>query len=325
MPGGTGTAHFRVHASAFAKASRSGYNGAASRPRSRPARAEPGTSMVARLFAPQFVHPLSVRGVRRPMCISAGKMKLRLGRQLADHSTWLAPYNVLMYMFQAVPNKPVLAVEQFSRARAAARQLADDPRRGAEPVRRGAHQGGRQQQRLGLLFVLQERLEALLSQVVRRRAPVGRHALPEDRRAGERDPERARRDVRDAAAGREARRAPRSVRRIAALSPRAGHAEFRRLLHRRRRREVRLARRRSHHVRRDLHPHRRESHRRQPHHPVLRRRAADEVRLHDARSIAGSASISSRPRRRRTRKARRSASSTAPSATSIRRMRPASA
>jgi beta-hydroxylase len=42
-----------------------------------------------------------------------GKIKLRLGRQLADHSTWLAPYNVLMYMFQAVPNKPVLSLEDF--------------------------------------------------------------------------------------------------------------------------------------------------------------------------------------------------------------------
>ena len=29
-------------------------------------------------------------------------------RQLTDHSTLLAPYNALMYLFSAVPNRPVL-------------------------------------------------------------------------------------------------------------------------------------------------------------------------------------------------------------------------
>jgi beta-hydroxylase len=38
-----------------------------------------------------------------------GRERLRVGRQLLDHSTLLAPYNVLMYLCQSVPNKPVLS------------------------------------------------------------------------------------------------------------------------------------------------------------------------------------------------------------------------
>ena len=42
-----------------------------------------------------------------------GRERLVLRRQLVDHSTFLAPYNVLLYMFSGVPNKPVLPVETF--------------------------------------------------------------------------------------------------------------------------------------------------------------------------------------------------------------------
>ncbi len=42
-----------------------------------------------------------------------GTQRLRLGRQIGDYSTILAPYNVLMYAFQAVPNKPVLSTKDF--------------------------------------------------------------------------------------------------------------------------------------------------------------------------------------------------------------------
>jgi beta-hydroxylase len=68
--------------------------------------------MIARLLAPQFV-VLYLFAASAAYVHFRGRMKLRLGRQLADHSTWLAPYNVLMYLFQAVPNKPVLRVEDF--------------------------------------------------------------------------------------------------------------------------------------------------------------------------------------------------------------------
>jgi beta-hydroxylase len=65
--------------------------------------------MVARLFAPQFLvlyaFAASVLAVH-----FRGRVRLGFGRQLTDHSTVMAPYNVLMYLFSAVPNKPVLQV-----------------------------------------------------------------------------------------------------------------------------------------------------------------------------------------------------------------------
>ena len=42
-----------------------------------------------------------------------GRERLRIGRQLGDHSTFLAPYNVLMYASSAVPNQPVIPVDRF--------------------------------------------------------------------------------------------------------------------------------------------------------------------------------------------------------------------
>src|SRR5215475_5690943 len=67
---------------------------------------------MARLLAPQF---LALYGF-----VAAGfyvhyRGKVRHGffRQLTDHSTLLAPYNALMYMFSAVPNRPVLPTSDF--------------------------------------------------------------------------------------------------------------------------------------------------------------------------------------------------------------------
>jgi beta-hydroxylase len=42
-----------------------------------------------------------------------GHIRHRFYRQLTDHSTFMAPYNVLMYMFSAVPNKPFIDIEEF--------------------------------------------------------------------------------------------------------------------------------------------------------------------------------------------------------------------
>ncbi len=65
--------------------------------------------MVARLIAPQFLviyaFAASVLTIHY-----RGKVRLAFGRQLTDHSTIMAPYNVLMYLFSAVPNRPVLPV-----------------------------------------------------------------------------------------------------------------------------------------------------------------------------------------------------------------------
>lgn len=42
-----------------------------------------------------------------------GRVRHPLLRQLTDHSTLVAPYNVLMYFFSAVPNRPFVDVERF--------------------------------------------------------------------------------------------------------------------------------------------------------------------------------------------------------------------
>ena len=42
-----------------------------------------------------------------------GKVRHGFFRQLTDHSTLLAPYNALMYLFSAVPNRPTLPASDF--------------------------------------------------------------------------------------------------------------------------------------------------------------------------------------------------------------------
>ena len=42
-----------------------------------------------------------------------GRVRHRFGRQLTDHSTFMAPYNALIYLFSAVPNNPVLDAKDF--------------------------------------------------------------------------------------------------------------------------------------------------------------------------------------------------------------------
>jgi beta-hydroxylase len=42
-----------------------------------------------------------------------GRVRHRFTRQLTDHSTFLAPYNALMYLFSSVPSKPFLDVQNF--------------------------------------------------------------------------------------------------------------------------------------------------------------------------------------------------------------------
>jgi beta-hydroxylase len=65
-----------------------------------------------------------------------GRVRHRFAKQLTDHSTFVAPYNVLMYAFSAVPAKPYLDLAAFPELsllrdnwqtiRDEAMQLADD-------------------------------------------------------------------------------------------------------------------------------------------------------------------------------------------------------
>src|SRR3954466_12772605 len=68
--------------------------------------------MAARLLAPQLIAVYCL--VASVLAVHfRGRVRLGFGRQLTDHSTFMAPYNVLMYMFSAVPNKPYVPVENF--------------------------------------------------------------------------------------------------------------------------------------------------------------------------------------------------------------------
>ncbi len=68
--------------------------------------------MLKQLFAPQLIG-LYVLVASTLYVHFRGKERLRFARQLGDHSTYLAPYNVLMYAGSAVPNQPVIPVASF--------------------------------------------------------------------------------------------------------------------------------------------------------------------------------------------------------------------
>jgi beta-hydroxylase len=66
--------------------------------------------MLMRLFAPQVL--VAWAFIASAVAVHfRGKVRLGFWRQVSDHSTIMAPYNVLMYMFSAVPNRPILQVE----------------------------------------------------------------------------------------------------------------------------------------------------------------------------------------------------------------------
>jgi len=68
--------------------------------------------MLKQLFAPQLV-VLYLFAASTIYVHFRGKQRLRFARQLGDHSTYLAPYNILMYAGSAVPNEPVISVDKF--------------------------------------------------------------------------------------------------------------------------------------------------------------------------------------------------------------------
>ena len=68
--------------------------------------------MLKQLFAPQLVS-IYVLAASTLYVHFRGKQRLPFARQLGDHSTYLAPYNVLMYAGSAIPNQPVIPVDRF--------------------------------------------------------------------------------------------------------------------------------------------------------------------------------------------------------------------
>ena len=195
--------------------------------------------MLQQLFAPQLVF-LYILVASTLFVHFRGRVRLRFTRQLTDHSTYLAPYNALMYAVLGGAEQAVIQVERFPELAKLQRELADDPRGGAAAVRRGHIRAAAKIQRLRLQLVLQARLEALLPEVVRRLRCRRRAALcPKTVALVQSIPTVHGAMFAMLPPGGKLGRASRSVRRLAALSPGPRHAELGRLPDLRRRRAVR--------------------------------------------------------------------------------------
>jgi len=68
--------------------------------------------MVETLLAPKFI-VLYLFIVSAVYVHYRGRVRHSALRQITDHSTLMAPYNALMYLFSAVPNKPYVDVAEF--------------------------------------------------------------------------------------------------------------------------------------------------------------------------------------------------------------------
>jgi beta-hydroxylase len=68
--------------------------------------------MFGRIFAPQMLLLYWVAASAVAVHFR-GRKRHKFRRQLTDHSTLLAPYNVLMYLFSAVPNRPYIPTSHF--------------------------------------------------------------------------------------------------------------------------------------------------------------------------------------------------------------------
>jgi beta-hydroxylase len=68
--------------------------------------------MLATLLAPKFI-VLYLFIASAVYVHYRGRVRHSALRQITDHSTLMAPYNALMYLFSAVPNKPYVDVAEF--------------------------------------------------------------------------------------------------------------------------------------------------------------------------------------------------------------------
>src|SRR3982750_110123 len=68
--------------------------------------------MISSLLAPKFI-AFYLFIVAAVYVHYRGRVRHGFFRQLTDHSSLMAPYNTLMYMFSAVPNRPFVDVKNF--------------------------------------------------------------------------------------------------------------------------------------------------------------------------------------------------------------------
>ena len=99
-------------------------------------------AIAPRLFAWQLVVLYAFAGSVAVIHLR-GRVRFKFARQLTDHSTFVAPFNVLIYLFSAVPNKPYVPVSSVPDPGRPQDQLGGDPRRGHGASGSGAHQGRR--------------------------------------------------------------------------------------------------------------------------------------------------------------------------------------
>ena len=150
-----------------------------------------------------------------------GRIRHRFYRQLTDHSTFMAPYNVLMYFFSAVPNRPYVDVKEFPElkklsdnwkmVREEAMQLFDD----------GHIRAAAKYNDLGFNSFYRRGWKRFYVKWYDDPLPSAVALCPKTAALVQSIPSVNARDVRAAAAGRRSGQASRPVRRIAALSPRA--------------------------------------------------------------------------------------------------------
>ncbi len=150
-----------------------------------------------------------------------GRARLRFGRQLFDHSGVFAPYNVLMYAFSAVPSKPILDRPRFPHLdplRDSWRTIRDEA---LHLFDEGYIRAAEKHNDAGFGSFFKEGWKRFYLKWYGEPLPSAHALCPQNGRAAREHSEREGRDVRAAAARQQAQSAPRSVRRLAALSPRA--------------------------------------------------------------------------------------------------------
>ena len=151
-----------------------------------------------------------------------GKVRHRFSRQLTDHSTFLAPYNALVYLFSRVPSKPFLREEDLPGIAALTAKWEIIRDEGMRLMDDGMVRASEGYNDLGFnSFFRRGWKRFYLKWYDDLPLPSAEKLCPETVKAAGAGAGFAWSDVRDAAAGRPARVPPRSLRRQAPLSSRA--------------------------------------------------------------------------------------------------------
>ena len=156
-----------------------------------------------------------------------GKVRHKFVRQLTDHSTFMAPYNALIYLFSAVPNKPILDEVNFPDLKPLRENwelIRDEAMRLYEA---GHIQSSSKHNDLAFNTFFKRGWKRFYLKWYDEIHAVGEGDLPKDGRAGAVDSVGACGVVCAAAAQEQAGGASRSICRLAPLSPGPDDAEFR--------------------------------------------------------------------------------------------------